>query len=136
MKETQLIEKLKENNEQAFKLLYKYFPKIRSYLLKFGASKQEAEDVYHEALYVLINKLQDPNFVLTSSVNTFLFSICKYKYTSLNRKKQKGIDIEIEAHEKENIEVHSLNSKLMNDLKQSKMGSTITKIEKNTAVKS
>ena len=105
MKETQLIEKLKENNEQAFKLLYKYFPKIRSYLLKFGASKQEAEDVYHEALYVLINKLQDPNFVLTSSVNTFLFSICKYKYTSLNRKKQKGIDIEIEAHEKENIEV-------------------------------
>ena len=38
--------------------------------------------------------------------------------------------------EKENIEVHSLNSKLMNDLKQSKMGSSITKIEKNTAVKS
>ena len=55
MKETQLIEKLKENNEQAFKILYKYYPVIRSYLLKFGATQQEVEDVYHESLFILIN---------------------------------------------------------------------------------
>ena len=95
MKETQLIEKLKGNNEQAFKLLYKYFPKIRSYLLKFGASKQEAEDIYHDALYILINKLNDPSFILTSSVNTFLFGICKHKYISLHREKKKNIDLDV-----------------------------------------
>lgn len=95
MKETQLIEKLKENNEQAFKLLYKYFPKIKSYLIGFGATKQEAEDVYHEALFILINKIKDPKFKLTSSVNTFLFSICKYKYISLNREKKKSMNLEL-----------------------------------------
>ena len=99
MKETQLIEKLKGNNEQAFKLLYKYFPKIRSYLLKFGASKQEAEDIYHDALYILINKLNDPGFILTSSVNTFLFGICKHKYISLHREKKKNIDLDFKGKE-------------------------------------
>ncbi len=47
MEETQLIEKLKENNDKSFKLLYKYYPKVRSYLIGFGATKQEVEDVYH-----------------------------------------------------------------------------------------
>jgi len=104
MKETQLIEKLKGNNEQAFKLLYKYFPKIRSYLLKFGASKQEAEDIYHDALYILINKLNDPSFILTSSVNTFLFGICKHKYISLHREKKKNIDLDLDASLTQDIE--------------------------------
>lgn len=104
MKETQLIEKLKESNEQAFNLLYEYFPKIRSYLLKFGASKQEAEDIYHEALFILINKLKDPEFILTSSVNTFLFGICKHKYISLNRAKNKEKLLDVDEPQKEDIE--------------------------------
>tara|TARA_B110000211_G_C14076755_1_gene552450 strand:+ start:1380 stop:1940 length:561 start_codon:yes stop_codon:yes gene_type:complete len=111
MKETQLIEELKNNNEKAFKLLYKYYPKIKSYLLGFGASKQEVEDVYHEALYILINKLKDPEFKLTSSVNTYLFGICKNKYITLNREKGKVLkhdfdpEISLDSNEKENIEV-------------------------------
>ena len=72
MKEAQLIEKLKENNNQAFKLLYKYYPRIKSYLVGFGATKQEVEDVYHEALFILINKLKDPEFKLTSSDLLFI----------------------------------------------------------------
>jgi RNA polymerase sigma factor (sigma-70 family) len=102
MKETQLIEKLKQNNEKAFKLLYKYYPKVRSYLFGFGATKQEVEDVYHEALYILINKLKDPGFVLTSSVNTFLFGICKNKYISLSREKKKSFNIKFEEDIKDN----------------------------------
>jgi RNA polymerase sigma factor (sigma-70 family) len=110
MKETQLIEKLKENNDKAFKLLYNYYPKIKSYLIGFGATKHEVEDVYHEALYILINKLKDPDFVLTCSVNTFLFSICKNKYITLNREKKKvsGLqfdsEIEFDSNHKEDIE--------------------------------
>jgi RNA polymerase sigma factor (sigma-70 family) len=110
MEETQLIEKLKENNDRAFKLLYKYYPKVRSYLIGFGATKQEVEDVYHEALYILINKLKDPEFVLTCSVNTFLFGICKNKYITLSREKKKvsshqfDSEIEFDSNHKEDIE--------------------------------
>lgn len=104
MTETQLIEQLKENNEQAFKLLYQYYPKIRSYLLGFGASQQEVEDIYHEALYILINKLKDAQFELTCSVNTFLFGICKNKYISLNREKNKSFDVYFDSAHKEDIE--------------------------------
>ena len=104
MKETKLIEELKQNNEQAFKALYEYYPKIRSYLLRFGAAKQEVEDVYHESLYILINKLKDPKFELTCSVNTFLFSICKHKYISLNREKKKNYKIELDPSHSKDIE--------------------------------
>ena len=97
MTEVQLVEKLKNSNEQAFKLLYRYYPKIKSYLKRFGATKQEVEDVYHEALYILIKKLKDPQFELTSSVSTFLFGICKHKYVSLNREKKKHFEIEIDS---------------------------------------
>lgn len=111
MKETQLIEKLKENNEKAFKLLYNYYPKIRSYLLGFGATKQEVEDVYHEALFILISKLKDSEFELTSSVNTFLFGICKNKFITLCREKKKALnhkydtEIELDSNHKDDIEV-------------------------------
>jgi RNA polymerase sigma factor (sigma-70 family) len=104
MKETQLIEKLKENNEQAFKLLYKYYPIIRSYLLRFGATQQEIEDVYHEALFILINKLKDPQFELTSTVNTFLFGICKHKYITINREKKKSSEIELNSDDNKLLE--------------------------------
>ncbi len=104
MTEVQLVEKLKNNNEQAFKLLYRYYPKIKSYLKRFGATKQEVEDVYHEALYILLNKLKDPQFELTSSVNTFLFGICKHKYVSLNREKKKYFEIEIDLDHNEVLE--------------------------------
>lgn len=110
MEETQLLEKLKENNDKAFKHLYKYYPKVRSYLIGFGATKQEVEDIYHEALYILINKLKDPEFALTCSVNTFLFSICKNKYISLNREQKKALnhqfdsEVELGSNHKEEIE--------------------------------
>lgn len=104
MKEAQLIEKLKENNNQAFKLLYKYYPRIKSYLVGFGATKQEVEDVYHEALFILINKLKDPEFKLTSSVNTFLFGICKHKYISLNRDKKKDLNVNFDSNESQDLE--------------------------------
>ena len=92
MTEIQLVQLLKEKDEQAFKLLYKYYPKIRSYLRGFGASIQEVEDIYHESLYIMMNKLDDPQFELTSSVNTFLFGICKNKYITLSREQKKKYD--------------------------------------------
>lgn len=126
MKEAQLIEKLKENNEQAFKLLYKYFPKIKSYLIGFGATKQEAEDVYHEALFILINKINDPQFELTSSVNTFLFSICKHKYISLNREKKKTFDLEYDP----NIDL-DLEAAILEDQKFERAQSAFQKLEES-----
>lgn len=126
MKEAQLIEKLKENNEQAFKLLYKYFPKIKSYLIGFGATKQEAEDVYHEALFILINKINNPQFELTSSVNTFLFSICKHKYISLNREKKKTFDLEYDS----NIDL-DLEAAILEDQKFERAQSAFQKLEES-----
>ena len=116
MKETQLIEKLKENNEQAFKILYKYYPVIRSYLLKFGATQQEVEDVYHESLFILINKLKEPQFKLTASVNTFLFGICKNKYISLNRKKKKTSEMVFDSAHDETLE-NSIQDAIQKDKK-------------------
>ena len=104
MTEVQLVEKLKNNNEQAFKLLCRYYPKIKSYLKRFGATQQEVEDVYHEALYILINKLKDPQFELTSSVNTFLFGICKHKYVSLSREKNRKFEMEIDTDQHDLID--------------------------------
>ena len=44
-----------------------------------GASEFDAKDIYHDATIVLYEKIQNPAFKLTCSIQTFLNSICFYQ---------------------------------------------------------
>ena len=64
--------------EKAFRQLYNLYPKIEKLILSKGGRKQDASDVFQEALIVLYRKLQSSDFVLTASFYTYLYSVSRY----------------------------------------------------------
>jgi len=68
-------------------------------VLKNSGSREDAEDIYQEALIILIRKVQSADFVLTSSLNTYLYSICRFLWSERLRKKNKNIEVELEKVE-------------------------------------
>jgi len=73
-----LLDKLKKEESASFKLLYKmYFPLIASYIKQNSGNIQDAEDIFQESIVGLLDKVRQPNFVLTSSLKTYIFAVSK-----------------------------------------------------------
>jgi len=73
-----LLEQLKTEENTSFKQLYSlYYQSIASYVLQNNGSSEDAEDIFQEAVIVLLQKVRQPDFVLTSSLKTYLYSIAK-----------------------------------------------------------
>ncbi len=100
MKDVQILELLKANNySKAAEKLYAYFPVIKKLILKNSGTKQDAEDIYQEALIILMRKSQEQNFKLTSSLNTYLYSICRFLWSDQLKKKNKKVESDFEKTE-------------------------------------
>jgi RNA polymerase sigma factor (sigma-70 family) len=73
-----LLTNLKNEDNASFELLYKFhFDSIAAYIKQNFGSNQDAEDTFQETIIVLLQKVRQPNFVLTSSLKTYLFAIAK-----------------------------------------------------------
>jgi RNA polymerase sigma factor (sigma-70 family) len=95
MKDTHIIELIKGNDlSKASAKLYAYFPVIKKLVLKNNGTKQDAEDIYQEALIILCRKVQDNNFILSSSLNTYLYSVCRFLWSDALKHKNKSIVME------------------------------------------
>lgn len=69
---------LKTENNFAFGKLYKdNFIKISKFVQNNSGSKTDAEDLFQDAMMVLVEKLRTDDFKLTASINTYVYAICK-----------------------------------------------------------
>lgn len=76
--ELRYIEGVKRGSAQVIGEIYKLFsPRIAFYIQKKGGKKEDAQDVFQEALIVLMRKVKAPDFELKSSFYSFLFGICR-----------------------------------------------------------
>ena len=74
----ELIQGIRRQDNQSLRFLYKnYFPVVEAHILSNSGSSQDAKDIFQEAVVVLFRKVQQNDFVLTSTLKTFLFAICK-----------------------------------------------------------
>ena len=64
--------------EQAFKELYKLYPRIEKLILSKGGKKADANDVFQEALIILNRNLEKSDFKLTASFYTYLYSVSRF----------------------------------------------------------
>jgi RNA polymerase sigma factor (sigma-70 family) len=96
MKDEDVIELIRNKQfKKVSEKLYVYFPVVKKLVLKNNGAKEDAEDIYQEALLVLINKASNPNFILTSSLNTYLYSVSRYLWSDeLKRRNKKPVSIE------------------------------------------
>jgi RNA polymerase sigma factor (sigma-70 family) len=73
-----LIKKLKADDRFAFLYVYKfYFPPIAVFICKNGGTNHDAEDVFQETMIVLMKNINKKDFVLYSSLKTYVYSISK-----------------------------------------------------------
>jgi RNA polymerase sigma factor (sigma-70 family) len=107
----ELLQGLRSGRQAAFKRLYQqHYPMVRYLVLQNSGSNTEADDVFQDGLMVLIGKLRQGEFQLTSSLKTFLYSVCRHIW--LKRLRDKGrtklidfenpIDVADEALEESN----------------------------------
>ena len=98
-----LLHQLKTGDSSSFEIIYKlYFTSIAFYILNTHGSEEDAEDVFQEAIIVLLQKLREPHFVLTCSLKTYLFAIAKnIWFKRLRNNKFIFVDLEKYQHETE-----------------------------------
>lgn len=96
MNEQQIIELLRSGDfSKASQKLYAYYPVIKKMILKNQGSNQDAEDVYQDALLIILRKIADPEFNLTSNLSTYMYSVCRFLWSDELKKRNKRFEVEI-----------------------------------------
>lgn len=73
-----LLKQLKAENSDSFQLLYKfYYPSVTAFVRQNMGNTEDAEDIFQETIVVLLRKIRQPEFVLTSTLKTYLYAIAK-----------------------------------------------------------
>ncbi len=65
--DTQLLENLYKND----------FPRIQAFVIKNQGTKEQAADLFHDALIAIFRKAQTPGFAITCRLSTYLYAVCK-----------------------------------------------------------
>ncbi|MBC7862105.1 MAG: sigma-70 family RNA polymerase sigma factor [Bacteroidia bacterium] len=116
MKDQEIVENIRDGNaEKAVSKLYSQLGTFRRFVKGSGGTKEEADDIFQEALIVFCRKVSKPDFVLSAAVNTYLLAIAKYMWMDARRKKNKAEKVDLvnienvgEEIEAENQEIKSL----------------------------
>lgn len=88
MKDEQILEWVRTGRQQkAFTKLYKHFTAIRKMIREKGGNKEDAEDIFQETLIIFSRKCEDPSFVLTASVSTYLYSVAKFLWSDERKRR-------------------------------------------------
>jgi RNA polymerase sigma factor (sigma-70 family) len=125
-----LLEQLKREDNFSFEQLYKlYFPSILNFVSNNKGSNEDAEDVFQEAIIILLQKLRQENFLLTSSLKTFLFAIAKNIWLKKLRDNKK---ITSNDFEKYSLETEIFDTEIIAEkTNEEKVENWLTKITNN-----
>jgi len=95
MNDQEIIQHIRKGkHDAAVKFLYKEYPKIKSLILASGGSKAFARETFHDSLILLIEKVSNPSFKLTSKISTYLYGINRLLWKNKLRKQHKNMELE------------------------------------------
>jgi len=61
----------------------RYMPMIRLMVTKMGGNADDASDIFQDGLIIMLEKLDDKDFVLTCRLKTYLYVICENLWKDL-----------------------------------------------------
>ncbi|QZT38601.1 sigma-70 family RNA polymerase sigma factor [Halosquirtibacter xylanolyticus] len=74
----EIIYGIKTQNHAVLHSLYRsYFKVISYYIQNNSGTEEDASDVFQESLIVIYRKIQDGDFELTCSFDTYLYAVCR-----------------------------------------------------------
>ncbi|RPD99147.1 sigma-70 family RNA polymerase sigma factor [Aureibaculum marinum] len=89
-----LIDLKTENNFAFGKLYQDNFTKISKFVQNNNGNQADAEDLFQDAMMVLVEKLRQDNFKLTASIDTYVYAICKNLWFKKLRNKNYEISVD------------------------------------------
>jgi RNA polymerase sigma factor (sigma-70 family) len=118
IEEIALLKGLALNDKQAVEQIYKdNYNTIQAFILNNNGSSDDARDIFQEAMIVLYEKAQLPQFELTCQLKTFIYSVCRrlwlkklnqmQRYSNgFNERLEETVPVEedIEQHEKKDAD--------------------------------
>lgn len=87
--DNEIIECLR--NRQSYLVKYlsdRYLPMIRLMVFQMGGTLEDAKDVFQDGLIIMLEKIDDDNFVLNCKFKTFLYAVCENLWKSVLDKRQ------------------------------------------------
>ena len=97
-------------NDLALNALYRNFPAIRKLVRSRGGSTRDAEDIFQEALIILIHKLKK-DFRLSAQLSTYLYGVCRLLWNEQLRKRRPQVTLDIpsksELSDAEEADLHA-----------------------------
>lgn len=95
MTDQEIIESIRlGKRDKALRFLYKEFPKIKVLIKKSGLNEIHAQEIFNDSLILLIEKLEKPDFELSSKLTTFLYGINRLMVKNALRKQNKHSELE------------------------------------------
>lgn len=103
------IELLCSGDRETLSGLYKdFFPKFKGFVLKNNGTKEDAEEVFQNALFQLIARAKTSGVQINSSFESYLFVVCKNLWfkelKSRKREVRKEGILELKAETKNHLE--------------------------------
>lgn len=91
MTEQDLLELIRAGkNDKALAQLYRHLPPIRRMIRHYGGSREQAEDIFQEALIILCRKARsDAQFQLPSGSYPYLYSVCRFLWKDELKRQQR-----------------------------------------------
>lgn len=87
MNDKKILELFKQGQrEKAFSKLYTLYPKVEALVCSKGGQKQDALDVFQEALIILNRNLEKSDFKLTASFYTYLYAVSRVVWKDTQKK--------------------------------------------------
>mgnify|MGYP000232597481 FL=1 len=80
--------------EEAIKVLYAEFPKIKANIQSSGGDEGSAREIFHDSLVLLIEKVSKPDFELTSRLSTYLYGVNRFLWKNELRKRNRNPELE------------------------------------------
>lgn len=90
MSDKEYIEGLINEDRRVIQAIYQNFSgRISNYIMQKGGSSEDAKDIFQDALLIIIDKMQNSDFQLTSSFYTYIFSVNKYLWFNKSKGKSR-----------------------------------------------
>lgn len=92
---SKILNDLKTENNFAFGKLYQdNFGKISNFVQNNSGNRADVEDLFQDAMMVLVEKLRQDNFQLTASIDTYVYAICKNLWFKKLRDKKYELSVD------------------------------------------
>jgi len=87
--DSEIIECLRNRQSHVVKYLFdRYLPMIKLMIFRMGGSTEDAKDIFQDGLLILIEKIDNKDFVFTCKFKTYLYCVCENLWKSVLMKRK------------------------------------------------